>query len=382
MTASRIMFVAGDPSGDHHAAAVLRRLHALRSDLSCFGVGGPAMAAAGFQPLLPFAPFNRMGFVEVATHLPFFLRAKRRLVRALEESRPAALVCVDYPGLNIPLAEEAKRLGIPVVWYIAPQVWAWKPHRAESLGRCAAFIGVVFPFETRYFEGFGAEVKFVGHPLMEAMTDNAFDAIHRRRAQWRNTYMEKALHLGILPGSRAQEVGAMLAPMVDAFRLLRLSYPGLTATVSRFAPLPQRLFRCTRGVAGLEVSTEPLDGVLARTDCAFVTSGTATLQTALWQAPMVVAYRTSRLTYAIMRRMVKLPYIGLPNIVAQKKIVPECIQRAVNRQDLAAAMRPFIEAPAPNAETADALARLADMLGPLKPSREMADAIVRIVGRG
>jgi lipid-A-disaccharide synthase len=163
------MFVAGDPSGDEHASAVIGELRKQLPDVRLFGIGGPCMQENGFEALLPFEPFNRMGIAEVLLHLPFFLNAKSFLIKQLRNIRPAALVCVDYPGFNIPLMKAARGLGIPVVWYIVPQVWAWKKKRAKVLGDYASFIAVVFPFEKEYFIPYPAPVEFVGHPLVELL---------------------------------------------------------------------------------------------------------------------------------------------------------------------------------------------------------------------
>jgi lipid-A-disaccharide synthase len=141
-----VMVIAGDPSGDVHAGRLLTRLHQRLPHLDCFGIGGPCMEQAGFTPLMPFAPFNRMGLVEVLTHLPFFLRAKRELLEEMERRRPRAVVCVDYPGFNVEMMKAARHRDIPVVWYIAPKVWAWKKGRTRILGEHASHIATIFPF--------------------------------------------------------------------------------------------------------------------------------------------------------------------------------------------------------------------------------------------
>jgi lipid-A-disaccharide synthase len=362
----KVMFVAGDPSGDEHASHIVRELTGLIPDIKCFGIGGAAMQAAGFSALMPFEEFNRMGLFEVLIHLPFFLDAKKKLISAMDEMNPDALVCVDYPGLNMELMKEARRRNIPVVWYIAPQVWAWKKKRAVTLGRQASFICTVFPFENPYFEGFGAKVEFVGHPLVEALD--------RRRAQG-NVKNQDRVRISIIPGSRKQEVESMLPAMAKAALMLKNHYSGVSVTVSKCRHLPLSLYEKACSDAGFEMFEGCLADLLDNTDLAYVTSGTATLETALSGVPLVIAYRTSIITYTLLKRMINIKFIGLPNIVAGEKIVPECIQKDVSPKVLYEAMKPFIDSREFAGKTREKLAGLKHLLGSKKPSEEMARVI-------
>jgi lipid-A-disaccharide synthase len=379
------MFVAGDLSGDEHAAAVIRRLLGMLPGMKTFGIGGPGMAEAGFERLMPFEPFNRMGLIEVVRHLPFFLKAKSYLVKVLSERRPSLLVCVDYPGFNVPLMKAARKMGVPVVWYIVPQVWAWKKKRAEVLGRCASFIGVVFPFEVPYFSPYPAPVKFVGHPLVELLEKTGHVATGRQKA----SFLDKTgtIRCAVVPGSREQEIVRMLGPMMAAMNILKKKYPNLSVTVSRSKGLPKEPFRSKCSLfqslypESITISDDPLVDVLRASDCAVVTSGTATLQTALLGIPLVIAYRTSALTYFLLKRMVTLPYIGLPNIVAGEKIVPELIQHEASPQNIADKVSTFIESPELYIKTVEKLGELREKLGGKTPSVEVAAAIRSIVER-
>ena len=379
-----IMFVAGDPSGDEHAAAVIKRLKEILPEARLFGIGGPCMQENGFEALLPFEPFNRMGIAEVLLHLPFFLKAKLFLIKQLTDTKPAALVCVDYPGFNIPLMKAARRLGIPVVWYIGPQVWAWKKKRAEVLGNYASFIAVVFPFEKEYFTPYPAPVEFVGHPLVELL-----DREQQVVAGTHRPALEKngPVRLALVPGSRPQEIAHLLPPMIDAAISLKTTYPSMSVAVSRARGLSAELFGAQTGrfekrfPGCITVSDAPLFELVHDSDCAIVTSGTATLQTALAGVPLVVAYRTSAVTYSFLKSMVRLPYIGLPNIVADERIVPECIQHDATGEKLAAEVRRFIEDKEHYAITVQNLSRLRMKLGTKKPSVEVASAIRAIALR-
>jgi lipid-A-disaccharide synthase len=379
-----IMFVAGDPSGDEHAAAVIERLKTILPDARLFGIGGPCMQEKGFEALLPFEPFNRMGIAEVLLHLPFFIKAKSILIKQLKDKSPAALVCVDYPGFNIPLMKAAARLGIPVVWYIVPQVWAWKKKRAEVLGKYASFIAVVFPFEMEYFRPYPAPVEFVGHPLVELL-DQGRPAVRGRTSP----ALEKngPVRLALVPGSRPQEIAHMLPSMIGAAISLKKTYPSMSVAVSRARGLSAELFspqtgRFEKQFPGcIEVSDAPLFHLVHNIDCAIVTSGTATLQTALAGVPLVVAYRTSAITYSLLKSMVCLPYIGLPNIVAGERIVPECIQNEATGERLAAEVRRFLDSKELYDTTREKLSALRMKLGGKKPSVEVASAIRAIALR-
>jgi lipid-A-disaccharide synthase len=377
------MFVAGDPSGDEHASAVIRRLSTLLPGVTTFGIGGPCMTGAGFEQLMPFEPFNRMGISEVVRHLPFFLGAKSHLVKIMRNRSPSVLVCVDYPGFNIPLMKAARKRGIPVVWYIVPQVWAWKKKRASDLGNNASFIAVVFPFEVPYFSPYPAKVTFVGHPLVEMLGESSAVA----KEQPRSSGLDKSgtIRLAVVPGSREQEIHRMLSPMMQACCILKEKYPGLVVTVSRYSGLSRDHFTqaCTpfesKYPGSLSVSDDPLVNQLSKSDLAIVTSGTATLQTALLNVPMVIVYRTSGLTYSLLKSMVTLPYIGLPNVVSNEKIVPELIQHQATPRAIASEMTAFIEKPQYYSQTRQKLGTLREKLGEKTPSIEVANAICSLV---
>jgi len=362
-----IMFIAGEPSGDAHASAVVAAIKERCPSAKIWGVGGPKMQAAGFDSVLPFAKFNRMGYVEVLSHLPFFLNAKKKLLKMMAGTRrPDLLVCVDYSGFNMPMMREAREMGVPVVWYIAPMVWAWKRKRAAALGSLASHIAVIFPFETRYFSPYAAPVTFVGNPLTESLPEIG--------AKAKKFPGIDGFRLAIVPGSRPQEIRNMLNVMIDAACMLKTKFPAINIAVSRFPGLESGFFDRAKD-AGFEIFGGPLSALLQRSDLALVTSGTATLEAALLGVPMVVAYRTSRVSYSIYKRFVTIDYIGLPNIVAGKHIVPECIQNDVNPNKLYCEAERLMSIPQRWEETVTNLSALRAQLGGKKPSKELADII-------
>jgi len=369
------MFIAGDPSGDIHASPIIRRLRETDPSVQCFGIGGPAMAAQGFKPLLPFGPFNRMGFLEVIKGLPFFIKAKKQIIHELISNPPGCLVLVDYPGFNMQVLKTAKHLGIPAVWYIAPKVWAWKSERAQVLGNNAAVIATIFPFETKIFNRFPARVEFVGNPLVESLSSQgAFS--DRERHPYDGT---REFTLALVPGSRRQELHHLLRPMVKACMLLRKEFPLLKALVSRCPWLPPRCYDPARTIAGMELFDGNLDDLLSRSDAALVTSGTATLQTALHGVPHVIVYKTSYISYRIYRHVIRIPWIGLPNIISQKSIVPECIQQDAAPERLAHHLRELLSSSERYIQNAQKLLYLRNELGSKKPSEEMSRIITDII---
>ncbi|MBN1306534.1 MAG: lipid-A-disaccharide synthase [Chitinispirillaceae bacterium] len=361
------MFIAGDPSGDRHSAAVIKNLQNENPSCRCIGIGGPAMKGAGFTSLLPFEPFNRMGFIEVIAHLPFFLKAQTKLVHCLGNEKPDCLVCVDYSGFNIPIMKTARKMGIPVVWYIAPMVWAWKKHRATILARYASHICCIFPFEVPFFLPYTDRVSFVGNPLAEDRPCMRF---------FKYRVPDNPL-LAIIPGSRPQEVTRILQPMVGAYKLLKTTYPALRATVSRYASLPEDLFIKTCKGTDIEIHNGSLSDLLLKTDIALVTSGTATLETALMGIPHVIVYKTSPITYTIFKHFATISSIGLPNIIAGETVAPECIQRYVTEKELAERVIRFLSDESLYRKTAERLLQISDLLGAEKPSHAVADIIRR-----
>lgn len=218
-TAPSYMVLAGDPSGDLHTAPILRRLKELQPDCNLYGIGGPAMQEAGFTALYPFEPFNRMGYAEVIRHLAFFLTVKKQLIAHMKVHRPACLLCVDYSGFNIPMMKAAHALGIPVIWYIAPMVWAWKRKRAAILARYATHICCIFPFEVPYFKAHTNQVSFVGNPLVESRAAATSGAQIKQR-----TLPEKPV-LAIIPGVAPRKLTVCSPPWWEPTNCLNCGSP-------------------------------------------------------------------------------------------------------------------------------------------------------------
>ena len=375
MSAPSILLSAGEASGDLHGAALARALRRRWPDARLWGLGGPRMRAEGVRLMADLDRLAVMGFAEVLRHLPYFAGLLSRLRRELAERPPDLVIPIDYPGLNMRLARAARARRIPVLYYIAPQFWAWKGRRAQELGRIADRVAVILPFEAEGLERAGASADFVGHPLLE----------ERPAAPSREDFCAsldldtgRAL-IALLPGSRRQEIARHLGPFVEAAR--RAAAPTGAAPVLALAPgLPAGLF------AGAGVAVTPdAWGLLEHARGALVKSGTGTLQAAITATPLVVAYRTSALTYALARRVVRVPHVSLVNLVADAPVVPELLQRDVEPGPLAQALARILEEGPERAAMLDGLARVRTALAApagAGPSERVAELAARLLAGG
>jgi lipid-A-disaccharide synthase len=353
----RFLIVAGEPSGDAHAAGLVRALQAL-GPCRVRGVAGPAMRAAGVEPVVAMESLAVMGFAEIVTRLPALLAARGRLLAECARFAPHAVVLVDYPGFNLRLGPVLKRRGARVFYYIAPQVWAWHPERAAEMARWVDRLAVVFPFEEEIFRTAGVDAHFVGHPLLDALAPE----VEEQALLAELAVAPGAALLGLLPGSRAQEVRHLLEPMCRAARLLRRDRPALAAVVAAAAGLDDSLY-APAARYGVRVVRGRTHSIQKHATACAVASGTATLETALFGTPLTVVYRVGRLNYAIARRVVTLSHIGLPNIVAGSAVAPELVQDALTPERLAASLAPCLDDRQERAARAAALAVVRERLG-------------------
>lgn len=344
MASPTILLSAGEASGDLHGAAVARALKARWPTARLFGLGGPRMAAEGVELLAGIEDLAVMGFVEVAGRIPYFMRLLRRVGRELLERETDLVLPIDYPGFNLRLTRKASAAGIPVLYYIAPQVWAWHRSRARILAAHVSRLAVILPFEEPFFRSFGARAEFVGHPLLDHQQEGG--AEHDAGGS------DPALMpLVLMPGSRTQEVARHLKLFQASADILCARIPGLQPVVAAGGNLPEQLFSSAHYPV-----TQDTPAALGRARAALVKSGTGTLEAALRGVPMVIAYRTHPFSYRIARRLVGVEHIGLVNLVAEKRVFPELIQDAATPEALANALEPFIH---DGVERSNALAELA-----------------------
>ena len=321
---AKILISAGEASGDIHAAAVTAALKKIDSAIEVFGMGGDALRAAGGEVLFDIKDHGVMGFVEVIKKLPDLFKLRSDFARVMDERQPDCLVVVDYPGFNMKLAKVAHDKGIPVVSYIAPSAWAWNKGRAKNVAKIVDKVACIFPFEYDVYKEAGAPVEFVGHPLLDIVKP----AWERTEAEaWVGKQPGHPLVL-LMPGSRLMEIEKMLPNLLAGAKLLKKQLPEVQFAMPRAGTIPLELLQSKIKASGLEIKiTEGHNyDLFSVADLALATSGTVTLEAALCGLPSVIVYRTSALNAFIARRVINIPNIGLPNIVAGRQILPELLQ--------------------------------------------------------
>ncbi len=304
----------------------MEAVHRLAPGVRFTGIGGQAMRQAGLEPLMDAERIAVLGFFEVLSSLPVLREAFRRCVAELASPTPPDLVVlIDYPGFNLRLARQAHRAGVPVVYFVSPQVWAWKPGRVRLIAETVSRMLVIFPFEEAFYRERGVSVTYVGHPLLDLL----------QRETRRRPREEMARHLGIdprrrviglLPGSRLKEVRRNLPPIVGAAKLLDAKIPGLSFVIPVASTLRRDAVAAMVDLPGTVITDEEFYDVVSLCEAAIVSSGTATMEVGLLHVPMVIVYRLNPLTYEVARRLTSLDTFGMVNLVAGRRIVPELIQ--------------------------------------------------------
>lgn len=330
------MIVTGEASGDLHGANLINAVAARMPDAKFFGVGGKRMAEAGCEILIPGEELAVMGIVEIVGHLPFILRSFKQLKSFFDgSSRPDALVLIDFPEFNLRLAREAKKAGIPVLYYVSPQVWAWRRGRVKKIAAVVDSLAAILPFEPDFYKGQDILVKYVGHPLLDEFEEAGNCQNVRPRL---NIAQDKKV-VGLFPGSRHNELRYMLDTLVESAQLIYKKEPKahflvpVANTLSR-AEI-QSHFPAELPVSFVESDDASIYDVASSCDTILSVSGTVTLQIALTGTPMAIFYKMSPLTYSIGKRLIKVDHVGLANIVAEDRIVPEFIQDMASPQNLA-----------------------------------------------
>jgi lipid-A-disaccharide synthase len=383
------MLSCGEASGDLYAGALTRELLGIHPSLRIAGLGGPQFADAGGQLIDDYRDIAVTGLTEAIRKVPRSLAALRRLVGAARRDRPDALVVIDSPDFNFRLAPQVKRLGVPIIYYISPQIWAWRAGRLNTIRGFADRVLVIFPFEETIYRDAGVPVEFVGHPLVDLARPTAsrdeFLRAHR--------LSPSAPTVAILPGSRPNEVSRILPTLVAAAQRIRRAVPRAQFIVARAPHLDQRLFRSilpasdtvshtrsdTKSDTAFVVVEGDTDTVLASADVALTASGTATVQCALHNTPMVIVYRVSPITYRLGRRLVTIDTIGMVNLIAGEKIVPELVQDAFTPDAVAREAISMLTDRARASQIGEGLARVRARLGGPGASRRAAEAIMKII---
>lgn len=317
----RVLIIAGETSGDLHGASLMRAMNRASSGLEFRGIGGSKMEAEGLDTIRRVSEMNFMGFAEVIRHIPMIRRTFRDIEILLDCWNPHLAVLIDYPGFNLKLAPKVKHRGIPLMYYISPQLWAWHRSRVKLIRKHVDRMVVLFGFEREFYRGYGIEADFIGHPLLDVARPSVDRASFRKE-----TGSENISLIGFFPGSRIQEVRRILPVMIAGLPLIEREIGRVRAVLGCAPDLDDSLYRSF--IEGTDIL--PLRGrtydIMTHADALVVASGTATLEAGICGAPMVIVYRTSPLTYAVGKLLVRVPDIGLINIVAGSRIVPELRQ--------------------------------------------------------
>ncbi len=367
-----LAIVAGEDSGDFHGANLVGALRDKVPGIRISGIGGRKMAAAGVELVFASERLAVVGILEVLNRLPEIWRGRQTLCRHLRKTRPDLLVLIDFPDFNLNLvAPYARRLGIPIVYYISPQVWAWRRGRVSQINRLVEKILVILPFEEEFYRRHGVAAEYVGHPLLDEFTGFS----PRPEAARKNL-------IALIPGSRPGEIGRLLPEMLTAARLYRRDHPDCRFIIPAAPSVEPEFiagFIPARLRERVEIVREPLVETLAKVSAALVTSGTATLETALAGVPMIVIYKVNRLSYEIGRRLISVPFISLVNLIAGREIVPELIQQEARPEIISAAMRRSFDNPETRAQTIRELNRIKTRLGQPGGADRAAAAILEVV---
>ncbi|MDF7801028.1 lipid-A-disaccharide synthase [Pontiellaceae bacterium B1224] len=368
-----ILVVAGEISGDLHAAGVVREFKKKSPETDFWGIGGDHLAAEGVELLQHTDRMGVMGIIEVLKQYSFFKAVLKQICEEVDRRKPDAALLVDYPGFNLRLAAELKKRGVKVYYYISPKVWAWNKKRIPKMAKIIDRLMVIFPFEVDLFKGSGLQVDFVGNPLVEQI--DAFLETDWEELPWQSDRL-----VALLPGSRKQEIERILPTILSAARLLEGRFPDASFIIAspndRIKKLvEEKIFQCLEKPARLDVVCGGAREVMRQAQAAIVTSGTATLETALIGTPHILVYKTSAFTYWFARTVVKIKHIGLVNIIARRTVCPELIQNDASPERMAAEVGKLMVS-SPEKETMlKGYAELRKLLG----SRAAAQHVARIL---
>jgi lipid-A-disaccharide synthase len=373
-----ILIVAGEASADLHAARVLDELARLRPGIRAFGVGGPRLRAAGLDALAPAEDISVMGVAEVLPRLPRILGILRALGRAAAERRPKAALLVDLPDFNLRLAARLKKLGIPVVYYVSPTIWAWRQGRARKIAKVVDRMLCILPFEERFYEGTGVSARFVGHPLAE----RPHPAEPRRYREDLGLAPSRTT-VALVPGSRPGELKRIFPAMLAAAERIRAVRPDaqfvvpVAPTLAREQLEPYLAAHRTVDVTLVDGRT---DEVVGASDAALVKSGTSTLESALMLRPMVVVYKLSWLSYLVGRLLVRIAHFALVNILAGRGLVPELLQGEASPERMAAEVERLLGDRDAREEQLRGLREVRASLGEPGAARRVAEEVARAMG--
>jgi lipid-A-disaccharide synthase len=372
-----ILLSAGEASGDMYAARLAQALQA-RQDVQIFGMGGPQMQAAGVELVTHYDEVSVVGITEIVKHLPSLLKAMDRMVSEAERRKPALAILTDFPGFHLRLARKLQPKGIRNVYYICPQFWAWRPWRANLVRRRFEKALCIFPFEEEFFTRAGVSTEFIGHPLVGTVCAKK----DRKQFCESHSLIPGRPVVAVLPGSRSAELAHHLPVLQEACARIHAKLPVQFVVAAAHAKdMPALQSGWPHGLKVCVVEGETYDA-LAAADAAIVSSGTATVEAALLDSPMVVVYRVSPLTATLAKPLVRTPYFAMPNLIAEKKVVPELVQDDFTPDRVAASILELLQDPNARRTLKAGLAEVRKRLGPPGAVDRAADSIARLLARG
>ncbi|CAK8714885.1 MAG: lipid-A-disaccharide synthase [Candidatus Electrothrix sp. AU1_5] len=376
-----LMIVTGEASGDMHGARLVEAMQALQPDLSFSGIGGQELAAAGVKMLFDASKLAVVGITEVMSHLGDILAARKILIRRMQTERPALLILIDYPDFNLLLAAQAKKMGIPVFYYISPQVWAWRSGRVKKIGRLTDRIGVILPFEKDFYASRGVEVDFVGHPLKDTVSKEKVACKEDFFRMHNLSVAPETRVIGLLPGSRSKEIRSLLPDFFAAAQVLVekeqdtkwLFLLPRAATVSEDLLLQSGLANYQDRL-DLHVLSKNRYDVMAACDAVVAASGTVTLELAILGVPTLTTYRVSPRTYQLGRLLIRrIRYFSLVNLIAEQEVIPELLQDAVQPDAIAKHLANLVKNRVYREKMIQGLTQVAEKLGPSGCAKRAAE---------
>ncbi|MEE9553488.1 MAG: lipid-A-disaccharide synthase [candidate division Zixibacteria bacterium] len=369
-----ILIIAGEASGDNVGGSLAAEMKLLRPDYDLFGLGGDRMDISGVDILYHINQLSFLGYWEVVKHIPFIKQVEKDILKQLETRKPSLAILIDYPGFNLRLAAKLKAMNIPIMYYVSPQVWAWGKKRVAKIKKLVDLMVVIFEFEREIYEKGGVPVRWHGHPLLEIVKTNR----DRDELTAKINLKSDDRFIGLFPGSRKQEIEKILPVMRDAVGETRSSGLKLRGMVGCAPGLDDSYYKNIGGDDLIYTRGMTYD-LMEHADLNLVASGTATLECAILGRPLFVLYKTSLLTYLIARSLIKIPHVGLVNVVAGEKIVPEFIQGDCRNESVAAEIKRFFSDESYRNGMNQRLSAIKGMLGDDGASKKVAETVISMI---
>ena len=374
----KIMLIAGEASGDQHGGKLVQALKQLNPEAECFGIGGREMANAGCKLIFDAEVIAVMGLIEVIKHFRLIKSAWKCALTAMQQQKPQLLILIDYPGFNLRLAKKVKQLGLPIkiLYYISPKIWATRPKRLELIKACVDHMVVIFPFELKIYEQAGVPVSYFGCPIVETVTPK-----EQAQARAELNLSENALIFGLLPGSRKSEIARMLPVLIDVAETIKQLYPHTQFVIPLASTIKESDLWPYIDDSNLPIMLIKRNAhtALSAADVLIGASGTISLEAAILGVPMVIIYKMHAFTYWLAKKIIKIKYIGLPNILANRAIMPELIQKEARSENIVQAAVRFINDDNYLSDTQQALAKIRTSLGAAGTAEKVAQLALQMI---